>query len=204
VLEDGKIRRVGASVEISCNVRVIAATNRDPMTAVEQGRMRRDLFYRLDVLRVDVPPLRERRDDLAPLVDHFLRECVERYGKPVTGVEPSAWAALLHHDWPGNVRELRNVIERAYTRARGSLLSARDLDVGSGDPERDASLHGLHEVGGIVLPHGITAAEAERILILETLRATGNNKAEAARRLGLDVKTIRNKLKAFAHEEPSS
>jgi DNA-binding NtrC family response regulator len=202
VLEDGKIRRVGASVETRCDVRVIAATNRDPITAVEQGRLRRDLLYRLDVLRLDVPPLRERRDDLPMLVDHFLRDCVERYGKQITGVEPDAWAALLNHDWPGNIRELRNVIERAYTRARGSSLSARDLDVGLGESERDATLQGLQEVGGIVLPHGITAAEAERILILETLRATGNNKAEAARRLGLDVKTIRNKLKAFMHEEP--
>jgi DNA-binding NtrC family response regulator len=202
VLEDGKIRRVGASVEIRCDVRVIAATNRDPMAAVEQGRMRRDLLYRLDVLRIDVPPLRERREDLSILVAHFLRDCVGRYGKQVSGVEPDAWPALLQHDWPGNVRELRNVIERAYTRARGSLLSARELDLGLGDG--DALLHGLRAVGGIVLPHGITAAEAERILILETLRATGNNKAEAARRLGLDVKTIRNKLKAFAHEDPSA
>src|SRR5690606_28365717 len=112
-----------------------------------------------------------------------------------------AWAVLHGHDWPGNIRELRNVIERATMRARGSSLSARDLDLeldtgdddGDDDGERGAGLH----VGGIVLPHGITAAEAERILILETLRATGNNKAETARRLGLDVKTIRNKLKAF-------
>ena len=200
VLEDGKIRRVGASVETRCDVRVIAATNRDPMIAVEQGRMRRDLLYRLDVLRIDVPPLRERSDDLPMLVDHFLRACVERHGKPVAGVEPDAWPALLEHDWPGNIRELRNVVERAYMRARGDSLTARDLDVGPGDGEREAI---LPDVGGIVLPHGITAAEAERILILETLRATGNNKAEAARRLGLDVKTIRNKLKAFAHGDPS-
>lgn len=201
VLEDGNIRRVGASVETRCDVRVIAATNRDPVTAVEQGRMRRDLLYRLDVLRIDVPPLRERREDLSSLVAHFLRDCEARYGKPVLAVEPDAWAVLHGHDWPGNIRELRNVIERATMRARGSSLSARDLDLeldtgdddGDDDGERGAGLH----VGGIVLPHGITAAEAERILILETLRATGNNKAETARRLGLDVKTIRNKLKAF-------
>jgi DNA-binding NtrC family response regulator len=194
VLEDGRIRRVGAHTEIRCDVRVIAATNRDPMTAVEQGRMRPDLLYRLDVLRLDVPPLRERRDDLPLLVAHFLRDCVARHGKQVSGVDPEAMAALLGHDWPGNVRELRNVIERAYTHAHGPSLSARDLGVGLGDEARDAT---LADVGGIVLPHGITAAEAERILILETLRATGNNKAETARRLGLDVKTIRNKLKAF-------
>jgi len=208
VLEDGKIRRVGARAEIRCDVRVIAATNRDPAAAVEQGRMRRDLLYRLDVLRIDVPPLRERRDDLSPLIGHFLRDCVGRYGKPVSTIEPDAWAQLLAYDWPGNVRELRNVIERAYTRARGGSLSARDLDLDldldkavGDDADQAATLAG---VGGIVLPHGVTAAEAERILILETLRATGNNKAEAARRLGLDVKTVRNKLKGFALGDSSA
>jgi DNA-binding NtrC family response regulator len=199
VLEDGKIRRLGASVETRCDVRIIAATNRDPIIAVEQGRMRADLLYRLDVLRIDVPPLRERRDDLPGLVTHFLRDCAARHGKQVAGIEPAALANLLTHDWPGNVRELRNVIERAIMRARTSALTARDFEIGGNDSPRDVE---LPDVGGIVIPHGITAAQAERILILETLRATGNNKAEAARRLGLDVKTVRNKLKIFAVGEP--
>jgi DNA-binding NtrC family response regulator len=202
VLEDGKIRRLGANAETRCDVRIIAATNRDPLIAIEQGRMRADLLYRLDVLRIDVPPLRERRDDLLGLANHFLRDCVARHGKQLMSIEPDALRQLLEHDWPGNVRELRNVIERATMRARGPTLTARDLELGSnGEGQREAE---LQDVGGIVIPHGITAAEAERILILETLRATGNNKAEAARRLGLDVKTVRNKLKIFAVGESPS
>ncbi|MFO7566372.1 MAG: sigma-54 dependent transcriptional regulator [Enhygromyxa sp.] len=204
VLEDGKIRRVGARVETRCDVRIIAATNRDPAAAVEQGRLRQDLLYRLDVLRIDVPPLRERQDDLPALVAHFLRDCVARYGKQVSTVEPETWATLAAHDWPGNVRELRNVIERAYMRAQGSSLRAADLDLELATDPAQALEQAPARLGGIVLPHGITAAEAERILILETLRLTGNNKAETARRLGLDVKTVRNKLKAFAVGDPSA
>ncbi len=202
VLEDGKFRRVGASVETRCDVRIVAATNRDPLLAVSEGRLRRDLLYRLDVLRIDVPPLRERREDLSALVAHFLRSCAERYEKVIDGVDADALAALHAHDWPGNIRELRNVIERAYLRARGTKLCAGDLDleVHADESGTDAS----PGVSGIVLPPGITAAAAERILILETLRAVGNNKAEAARRLGLDVKTIRNKLKAFAPGDRSA
>src|SRR5690606_5925881 len=183
VLEDGKIRRVGARAETLCDVRLIAATNRDPMTAVEDGRMRQDLLYRLDVLRIDVPPLRERREDLPVLVAHFLRNCAERYGTPAPSIQPDALAVLHGHDWPGNIRELRNVVERAYTRADRGLITAAELDL---DGARDGSDIDLTAelVRGIVLPHGVTAAEAERIVILETLKATGNNKAEAARRLG--------------------
>lgn len=199
VLEDGNIRRVGARAETRCDLRLIAATNRDPMSAVEDGRMRRDLLYRLDVLRIDVPPLRERREDLPVLVAHFLRDCAERYETPAPSIQPDALAVLHGHDWPGNIRELRNVVERAYTHAHRGLITAAELDL---DGARDGSGIDLAAelTRGIVLPHGVTAAEAERIVILETLKATGNNKAEAARRLGLDVKTIRNKLKAFEVE----
>ncbi|PRQ05599.1 Transcriptional regulatory protein ZraR [Enhygromyxa salina] len=198
VLEDGNIRRVGARAQIRCDVRLIAATNRDPAAAVELGHMRQDLLYRLDVLRIDVPPLRERKEDLPALAAHFLRDCAERYAAPAPTIEPDALALLHGHDWPGNIRELRNVIERAFTRADQGMIRAAQLDLdGSG-----LDL-GVEVPRGIVLPHGVTAAEAERIVILETLKITGNNKAEAARRLGLDVKTVRNKLKTFDSEGSS-
>ncbi|MBX3217326.1 MAG: sigma-54-dependent Fis family transcriptional regulator [Labilithrix sp.] len=200
VLEDGKVRRLGGNVEMVCDVRLIAATNRDPAAAVEEGRFRHDLLYRVDVLRVDVPPLRDRKEDLPALSQHFLGEAAARYGQGAPTLSPPALARLQAHDWPGNVRELRNVIERAFLAARAAEgervveIVGPEHVVAPVDARRPPT---VPAPDGIVIPHGATAAEAERIVILETLKATGNNKAEAARRLGLDVKTVRNKLKAF-------
>jgi DNA-binding NtrC family response regulator len=199
VLEDGKIRRVGGRDELRCDVRLIAATNRDPMAAVLDGHLRHDLRYRLDVLRVDVPPLRERKEDLPLLAAHFLRELAGGGDRPASRLDQDALAVLHAHDWPGNIRELRNVVERAYTRAQSGVITPAQLDLAGSGTKIHIHAEFSH---GIVLPHGVTAADAERIVILETLKATGNNKAEAARRLGLDVKTIRNKLKAFELEGP--
>lgn len=202
VLEDGRVRRLGGRAEMSCDVRLVAATNRDPLGAVAEGRLRQDLFYRLDVLRVEVPPLRARKEDVPLLATHFLEECQRRYGQPAPRIAEDAMQRLVEHSWPGNVRELRNVMERVFVAVRAETLTAEELQkqwLGLTGAEPTAEAVPV----GIVIPHGLTAAEAERILILETLKATGNNKAEAARRLGLDVKTIRNKLKAFEPEEPA-
>lgn len=195
VLEDGSVRRVGGRAEMICDVRLIAATNRVPLQAVSEGRLRSDLLYRLDVLRIDVPPLRERKEDIPALVEHFVLQQGDGQGQERLGITKEALDSMAAHDWPGNIRELRNWIARAVARARGE--GARDIGVehiilgaGVASASQAARL-------GIVIPHGVTVAEAERILIMETLRSTGNNKAEAARRLGLDVKTIRNKLKLF-------
>ncbi len=195
VLEDGSVRRLGARTETTCDVRVIAATNRDLDTAVGEGALRSDLRYRLDVLRVDVPALRRRLDDIPALVHHFVAACAARRGCPKPEVAPEALDLLAEHEWPGNVSELRNAVERAFLVAGDGPITPAHV-AGCVQPSR-VGRAGRRDSSGIVIPHGVTAAEAERILILETLKATGNNKAEAARRLGMDVKTIRNKLKAF-------
>lgn len=190
-LEDGIVRRVGSRAEMVCDVRIVAATNRSPADAVASGRLRHDLLYRLDVLRIDVPPLSARREDIPVLATHFLAQCIERDGDRNPGFTTAALERLTLHEWPGNVRELRNIVERAYSTARRDPIDVGHLRLDREDaPEPDRH--------GIVLPHGVTAADAERIVILETLKATDNNKAETARRLGLDVKTIRNKLKQFS------
>jgi DNA-binding NtrC family response regulator len=193
VLEDGKIRRVGGRSERACDVRVIAATNRNPADTVAKGDFRRDLLYRLDVLRINVPPLRDRREDIGLLAAHFLDEYARRYEVESRSITRAALERLSAHDWPGNVRELRNVLERAFIVAHDGVIDVEQLSIDASDDPRSPSDGSL----GVVIPYGVTVAEAERILILETLKRTGNNKAEAARRLGVDVKTIRNKLKTF-------
>jgi len=190
ILEDGRARRLGGDREISFDVRVHAATNRPPATAVRSGRLREDLFYRLNVFELVVPPLRERMADVPLLAQHFVREFNRKHQMSVEGFRDRALALLEAYPWPGNVRELRNVVERAVIVARSGWIEPSHLPPylraggGEGDPT-------------IVLPVGISAAEAEMRLILKTLEHVGDNKAEAARRLGLDVKTIRNKLKAY-------
>lgn len=195
VLEDGHVRRVGGRAEMACDTRIISATNRDPAQTVRDRKFREDLFYRLDVLRIVVPPLRERKEDIPALAQHFLRLSRGKQKSPLPQLSAGAIELLQKHDWPGNVRELRNVMERAWNACQGEPISPEHIQIdpalSSASPSKPAPYL------GIVIPHGVTAAEAERILILETLKATGNNKAETARRLGLDVKTIRNKLKLF-------
>ena len=199
-LEERTIRPVGSSEAVACDVRILAATNRDPKQAIDDQKLRLDLFYRLNVFQIPVPPLRQRKADLPDLVHHFVTEFRERYafeadGKfdPGAAVTAEAQARIEGYDWPGNIRELKNVIERALLMSKGRTIGVEHL------PPLDAS-RSPDAPEGIVLPHLVTSAEAEKILILETLRRSGNNKAEAARRLGVDVKTIRNKLKAFERE----
>ena len=189
VLEDGRVRRLGGAHEIALDVRLIAATNRDPHDAVRKGVLREDLFYRLNVFHVVLPPLRERKEDLPSLAQHFIGELNARHHAAVVALRPEALERLKSYNWPGNVRELRNVLERAVILAKGEWIEISHLP----PYLRDASGHSDNR---LVL-EASTAADAERELILKTLEQTGNNKAEAARRLGLDVKTIRNKLKTY-------
>ena len=191
VLEDGRFRRVGGSQEFAVDVRVLAATNRVPRAAVEDGKLREDLFYRLNVFTVALPPLRERSSDIPLLTQSFLREFNTRHNTRVESCKPEALELLKAYSWPGNVRELRNILERAVILAKGPWIEPSHL------PAYVLDSPGSGAAPKIVLPAGVTAAGAEKELILKTLRLCGNNKAEAARQLGLDVKTIRNKLKAY-------
>ena len=190
VLEDGQARRLGGSRDVKFDVRVLAATNRPPAQAIREGRLREDLYYRLSVFELTLPPLRERPDDIALLAQHFVREMSKKHQVGVEGIGDAAREMLERHAWPGNVRELRNVIERATIVARSGWVEPRHLP-----PYLQVLREGASPT--LVLPAGTTLAEAERLLILQTLERVGNNKAEAARQLGLDVKTIRNKLRAY-------
>lgn len=194
ILEDGRARRLGGSKELSFDVRVLAATNRPPAQAIRDGQLREDLFYRLNVFELRLSPLRERADDIPLLAQHFVREFGRKHHLDVEGVGDAARELLEAHPWPGNVRELRNVIERAVIVARTGWIEPRHLP---------PYLQALRAGGTptLTLPAGTTMAEAERLLIEQTLERVGNNKAEAARQLGLDVKTIRNKLRGYGREE---
>jgi two-component system response regulator HydG len=194
VLEDGKVRRLGGKQEFEFDVRVIAATNQDPRTAIREARLREDLYYRLTVFTVHLPPLRDRKDDIPLLAQHFIGEFNRKHTANVAALRDDALEMLMTYSWPGNVREFRNVLERALILARGEWIETSHLPPYLRSPSAESSTK-------IVLPLGITAAEAERELILKTLEKTGHNKAEAARQLGLDVKTIRNKLKTYKIED---
>ena len=187
VLEEGRARRLGGTREVEFDVRVLAATNQDPSRAVEEGRLREDLFYRLAVFRVDVPPLREHAEDIPLLAQHFVRRFNAKHDTSVEGLREESLRRLEAGKWSGNVRELRNVIERATIVAREGWIELAHLPayLRRGEDDGEPTL---------TLPVGITAEEAEKRLILRTLELVDNNKAEAARRLGLDPKTIRNKL----------
>ncbi|MCB1056261.1 MAG: sigma-54-dependent Fis family transcriptional regulator [Acidobacteria bacterium] len=190
LLEDGRVRRLGGRKEVGFDVRVLAATNRNPETAVAEGKLRSDLFYRLNVFTVALPPLREREGDLPLLAQHFVQRFNAKHDIHLEGIDPEALELLRSYPWPGNVRELRNVVERGAILARKGWLGVVHLPPYVRRPSTQARTR-------IVLPPGVTAQDAERILILETLEQVGQNKAEAARQLGLDVKTIRNKLRAY-------
>ena len=194
VLADGRVRRLGGSYEFEFDVRVLAATNRDPLKAIDEGRLCEDLYYRLNDVPIPLPALREHADDVPLLVQHFINEFNSKHRLQLVGPTDEAMALLKAYPWPGNVRELRNVIERSVVLTKGDWIEEKDLPPYVRDP-------GLRPEK-LVFPVGeTTVADAERALILKTLEHAGKNKAEAARQLGVDVKTIYNKLKAYGIEE---
>jgi DNA-binding NtrC family response regulator len=192
VLEERSFRRLGGSEEIHVDVRVLAATNRDPVKALEEGKLREDLYYRLNVFTLELPPLRERKEDISLLVAAFIREVNERNQRSVVGIEDDALQAIRSYHWPGNLRELRNVIERSVIVAKGSRIRKEDLPPPVLSPQARSKPE-----ASVEFPVGTTVDEAERSLILKTLDATGQNKTKAAEILGISLKTLHNKLKKY-------
>src|SRR5438105_6670239 len=188
VLQERKFRRLGGRIEQSVDVRVIAATNVDPQEAVKQGKLREDLFYRLNVFAFRLPPLRERKEDLQLLIQAFINEFNARNQKNIAAVHTQAIPMLEHYAWPGNVRELRNVIERATILAPGPFIEAKHL------PPVLAEEPPPQHQPQVALAPGTTVEEAERRLILMTLEHTRDNKTRAAEILGISLKTLHNKL----------
>ncbi|HLJ10301.1 MAG TPA: sigma-54 dependent transcriptional regulator [Planctomycetaceae bacterium] len=199
VLEDGQITRVGTNEPIKVNVRMVAATNADLKAMVEKGSFRKDLFYRLNVVNIVLPPLRERKIDVALLMDHFLKEMTSRHGKHVTGFSKAAHAALAAYDWPGNIRQLRNTIERMVVVDLDGLLDVDDLpdDIPPLHPEKieagRPSFDGVTQ-GGLV---GRPLEEVEKYYIQRALELTGGKREEAAQMLGIGERTLYRKIKAW-------
>jgi len=197
VLETGTFNRVGSTDTQATDVRVIAATNRIPDKAVAEGKLREDLLYRLNVFPLRLPPLRERREDVQLLADHFLREICEAEGQ-LKRFAPAAYAALQAHDWPGNVRELRNVVQRAYVMARDSVITDSWLELGSTKAAQQ------EDVPLLSISVGTSIAEAERALILATLEHYEGQKERTAAVLGVSLKTLYNRLKEYSVDLPPS
>jgi DNA-binding NtrC family response regulator len=195
VLEEHKMRRLGGTVEVPLDVRVLAASNRDLGAAIRDGKFRQDLFFRLSVFSIEIPPLRRRLDDLAGLISHFIRLFARTDRCPITGVDSDCMAALKAHSWPGNVRELRNVVQRAAVVARGPLITIDDLP-----PE---VLGRKRSEGDVAIRLGVSLDEAERELILRTLDSVNGNKVRAAEILGVSLKTLYNRLGKYRANEHS-
>ncbi len=201
VLEDRKFRRLGGRTEQEVDVRVLAATNRDPERAIAEGSLRSDLFYRLNVFHIAMPPLRDHLEDLPAMADAMIAEMNARHGRKVTGVAPSMLDRMMAYDWPGNGRELRNAIERAVILCPdGAPLDAGHLPPNFGKSHSPTA--SALDAGLVPVRVGSTVDEGERLLILRTLEATGQNKTRAAEILGISLKTLHNKLKEYGKSSP--
>ncbi len=192
-LQERRVKRVGSVSETEIDVRVVAATNRDLEAEIENGTFRQDLYYRLNVIQIRVPPLRERREDVALLVEHFIRKFAAEHGRTITGIDPDALSALLNYNFPGNVRELENLIERAITLAYGDRVTKDALPQlsGSSEPALGPPLMNL-PAEGIDLEKVVS--DFERTLLLKALERTGGNRTEAARVLGVTFRSLRYRL----------
>jgi DNA-binding NtrC family response regulator len=189
LLETRKLERIGGTRTISTNVRIVVATNENLSEAVDQGRFREDLFFRLDIFQIVLPPVRERGGDIVLLVNHFLKQFSDDYQRDIVGMSPECISALESYDWPGNVREIKNVIHRAVLNSTGNVLLPEYL------PERLQKVRKQPPV--IKLPMGCTLREAERTLITRTLNWTRNNRRRTASILGISRRTLYNKLEKY-------
>jgi transcriptional regulator with PAS, ATPase and Fis domain len=191
VLQEREVRPLGATRAEKVDVRVISATNRDLDRRLRDGSFREDLFYRLNVIHIHLPPLRDRIEDVLPLAEHFLARAAAGAGKSVGGFREPAKKLLLGYTWPGNVRELENVVERAVALAEGDIITAEDLPPGMRDRKNQDRIT-------TALAQGLTLDQLEREYIQRVLEAEGGNKTRAAQRLGLDRKTLYRKLDEYA------
>ncbi|AEF84051.1 acetoacetate metabolism regulatory protein AtoC (Ornithine/argininedecarboxylase inhibitor) (Ornithine decarboxylase antizyme) [Treponema primitia ZAS-2] len=192
VLQDKKFERVGGEETIETDVRIVAATNKDLKAEIEKGAFREDLYFRLNVVNIEVPPLRERKGDLPLLITAFLNEFAGENGKTLEGIDDKARAALYAYDWPGNVRELRNCIESAVVMTRGPVITTGDLP---------PTVRTQNDAGWIRIPLGTSLEEAERIIIRDTLSAQKGNKSKAAEVLAIGRKTLHRKLADWGEGE---
>jgi DNA-binding NtrC family response regulator len=208
VLEERKVVRVGGNDEIAVDFRLVAATNRDLESEISAGRFRRDLFYRLKVVTVSLPPLRQRQEDIPLLVSHFIETFNRQIGRRIKGATPALLEALRAQPWPGNVRELRNVMENMVLFCQGETLTVQDLPVEYQQPTR-AGAPSAEPARAVEVPIGTfvprTMAEIEKEAILLTLELTGGHRAKAAQLLDIGLRTLQRKLKeygAISHDEP--
>jgi DNA-binding NtrC family response regulator len=201
VLEERKIRRLGGSTEVSVDVRVLAATNRNLEAQLRDGKFREDLYYRLNVFTIQLPTLRERPEDLPALIEHFLQQLTPSAGKQIMGMEAECLELLKSQRWPGNVRQLRNVVERAIIVTRGPMISVADLPTEIKPRSGERSTLDVHV--------GMSLSAVKRELLLQTLNLTGGNKVKAAEILGVSLKSLYNNLKDYqtvrlTGDEPAS
>jgi DNA-binding NtrC family response regulator len=185
VLQEKKFERVGGEETIEVDVRIVTATNKDLKAEIEKGNFREDLYFRLNVVNIHVPPLRERKDDIPLLIASFLKEFARENGKDIDGIDEKARAALYAYDWPGNVRELRNCMESAVVMAKGQMISEGDLP---------PTLRTKSDDGWIRIPLGSTMEESEKIIIRDTLSSVKGNKSKAADVLAIGRKTLHRKI----------
>jgi DNA-binding NtrC family response regulator len=218
VLEDRKLRRLGSKAETPVDVRVVAATNKDPQQAVASGQLRGDLFYRLNVFNIQMPPLRDHAEDIPAIAAKMIEDMNQRHGCSISGIAPDLLNRLMAYDWPGNARELRNTIERATILAGSGAIKVEHLPPHFGDPGyatrfapaadvvavRPAAAAAMDDARTIHVEVGTTVDEAERQLILKTLLSTHNNKTRAAEILGITTKTLQNKLKEYSNAASAS
>ena len=207
ILEDSKVRRLGGKSEFEVDVRVVAATNKVPEEAVRGGHLREDLYYRLNVFQIHLPPLRERKEDLRLIAEALISDLNRKHLCRIADLAPVVMQALEHHQWPGNVRELRNVLERAVILAGEGTIELHHLPAflqgtAATTATAESSIHAAqapptNDAGGIRFQIGTTVEEAEKGLILHTLEHTRNNKTRAAEILGISLKTLHNKLKEY-------
>ncbi len=198
VLEDGRVRRLGAKSELDVDVRIVAATNRRLEDAIQKGVFREDLYYRLNVFRLELAPLRQRLDDLPLLCEHLIHQMNEKHGVKISGLDEAATLTLRRMAWAGNIRELRNVLERAAILAGEGLIRPAHLPTGTGSVAPAAV---SNDPESITVRVGTTVDEAEKALIVKTLDHAKQNKTRAAEILGISLKTLHNKLKLYGGDD---